>query len=34
MLAIREVYGDWAGEQRSHLTIHRADTLGARRPRR
>ncbi len=28
MLAIREVYGDWAGEQRSHLTIHRADTLG------
>ena len=32
MLAIREVYGDWAGEQRSHLTIHRADTLGSPTP--
>jgi hypothetical protein len=28
MLAVREVYGDWAGEQRGSLTIHRADTLG------
>jgi hypothetical protein len=32
MLAIREVYGDWAGERRSHLTIHRADTLGTPTP--
>lgn len=32
MLAIREVYGDWAGEQRSSLTIHRADTLGTPTP--
>ena len=32
MLAIREVYGDWAGEQRSSLTIHRADTLGQATP--
>jgi hypothetical protein len=32
MLAIREVYGDWAGEQRSSLTIHRTDTLGAPTP--
>ena len=32
MLAIREVYGDWAGEQRSSLTIHRADTLGTSTP--
>ena len=29
MLAVREVYGDWAGEQRGSLTIHRTDTLGA-----
>ena len=28
MLAVREVYGDWAGEQRGSLTIHRVDTLG------
>src|SRR5207244_683606 len=27
MLAVREVYGDWAAE-RGTLTIHRADTLG------
>ena len=32
MLAIREVYGDWAGEQRSSLTIHRTDTLGTPTP--
>jgi hypothetical protein len=28
MLAVREVYGDWAGERRGTLTIHRTDTLG------
>jgi hypothetical protein len=28
MLAIREVYGDWVGEERSALTIHRVDTEG------
>jgi hypothetical protein len=28
MLAVREVYADWAGEERGGLTIHRADTLG------
>jgi hypothetical protein len=28
MLAVREVYGDWVGEQRGSLTIHRTDTLG------
>ena len=33
MLAVREVYGDWAGEERSRLTIHRADTLGVPSPR-
>ena len=32
MLAIREVYGDWATDQRSSLTIHRADTLGSPTP--
>ena len=32
MLAVREVYGDWAGEERSRLTIHRADTLGVPSP--
>jgi hypothetical protein len=32
MLAIREVYGDWAAERRSSLTIHRADTLGSATP--
>lgn len=32
MLAVREVYGDWAGEQRGSLTIHRADTLGTPTP--
>jgi hypothetical protein len=26
------VYGDWAGEQRSSLTIHRTDTLGSPTP--
>jgi hypothetical protein len=33
MLAVREVYGDWAAEERGGLTIHRADTLGVPSPR-
>jgi hypothetical protein len=32
MLAVREVYSDWASERRGTLRIHRADTIGAAPP--
>ena len=32
MLVVREVYSDWAAEQRGMLRIQRADRVGARPP--
>ena len=32
MLAVREVYSDWANERRGTIRIHRADTVGAAPP--
>jgi hypothetical protein len=32
MLLVREVYSDWASEQRGTIRIHRADTLGSAPP--
>ena len=32
MLAVREVYSDWASERRGTLRIHRADTVGTAPP--